>query len=125
MTRNQGFIAPIVDETSDLVVDTNRLEHADTSLVTRTAARIAAQRPIDDRARIEPQQCARRLVSLHRLVTMLTQTPDQPLRDHCAQGGRSEERCVGKACVMTCRSRCSPYHLITKTKNTQRYTIYK
>src|SRR3546814_7563339 len=94
MTRNQGFIAPIVDETSDRVVDTNRLEHADTSLVTRTAARIAAQRPIDDRARIEPQQCARRLVSLHRLVTMLTQTPDQPLRDHCATGGcpqRSEE----------------------------------
>src|SRR3546814_2983873 len=36
MTRNQGFIAPIVDETSDRVVDTNRLEHADTSLVTRS-----------------------------------------------------------------------------------------
>src|SRR3546814_4802938 len=92
MTRNQGFIAPIVDETSDRVVDTNRLEHADTSLVTRTAARIAAQRPIDDRARIEPQQFARRLVSLHRLVTMLTQTPDQPLRDHCAPGGCQQER---------------------------------
>src|SRR3546814_3032664 len=41
MTRNQGFIAPIVDETSDRVVDTNRLEHADTSLETRTAARLA------------------------------------------------------------------------------------
>src|SRR3546814_6898570 len=29
---------------------------------------------------------------LHRLVTMLTQTPDQPLRDHCAQGGCQQER---------------------------------
>src|SRR3546814_8351467 len=48
MTRNQGFIAPIVDETSDRVVDTDRLEHADTSLVTRTAARLAALRPIDE-----------------------------------------------------------------------------
>src|SRR3546814_13389912 len=25
-------------------------------------------------------------------------------------GGRSEERRVGKECVSTCRSRCSPYH---------------
>src|SRR3546814_5435606 len=27
-----------------------------------------------------------------------------------AQGGRSEERRVGKECVSTCRSRWSPYH---------------
>src|SRR3546814_2861015 len=27
-----------------------------------------------------------------------------------AEGTRSEERRVGKACVSTCRSRCSPYH---------------
>src|SRR3546814_14974857 len=25
-------------------------------------------------------------------------------------GGRSEERRVGKECVSTCRSRCAPYH---------------
>src|SRR3546814_15313897 len=28
--------------------------------------------------------------------------------------GRSEERSVGKECVRTCRSRCSPYHLKKK-----------
>src|SRR3546814_9565938 len=27
-----------------------------------------------------------------------------------ARAARSEERRVGKACVSTCRSRCSPYH---------------
>src|SRR3546814_20064264 len=32
---------------------------------------------------------------------------------------RSEERRVGKECVSTCRSRCSPYH---KTKNKQNHT---
>src|SRR3546814_19703523 len=29
--------------------------------------------------------------------------------------GRSEERRVGKECVSTCRSRCSPYHKKKKT----------
>src|SRR3546814_11861766 len=29
---------------------------------------------------------------------------------------RSEERRVGKECVSTCRSRCSPYHSKKKTK---------
>src|SRR3546814_19973031 len=92
MTRNQGFIAPIVDETSDRVVDTNRLEHADTSLVPRTATRTAAQRPIDDRARHEPPQCARPLVSLHLLVTMLTPPPDRPPTKHRQQVGCQPER---------------------------------
>src|SRR3546814_20287022 len=35
---------------------------------------------------------------------------------------RSEERRVGKECVSTCRSRWSPYHLQTKTKN---YMLYQ
>src|SRR3546814_20806613 len=30
---------------------------------------------------------------------------------------RSEERRVGKECVSTCRSRCSPYHLKKKNYN--------
>src|SRR3546814_19541632 len=33
---------------------------------------------------------------------------------------RSEERCVGKACVSTCRSRRSPYH----SKQNQDHTSY-
>src|SRR3546814_14725370 len=32
--------------------------------------------------------------------------PEQDEREPC----RSEERRVGKECVSTCRSRCSPYH---------------
>src|SRR3546814_18620063 len=36
---------------------------------------------------------------------------------------RSEERRVGKECVIMCRSRCSPYHLNTK-KVTQIATQY-
>src|SRR3546814_12783855 len=32
------------------------------------------------------------------------------------QGGRSEERRVGKECVSTCRSRWAPYHLKKKKK---------
>src|SRR3546814_12027249 len=31
---------------------------------------------------------------------------------------RSEERRVGKECVSTCRSRCSPYHQKNKNQNT-------
>src|SRR3546814_20313621 len=30
--------------------------------------------------------------------------------EHLLAGGRSEERRVGKECVSTCRSRCSPSH---------------
>src|SRR3546814_21177067 len=96
MTRNQGFSAPIVDETSDRVVHTNPLEHADTSLVTRTAARIAAQRPIDDRSRPEPQHCPTRLVSLHRPWTLSPQTPDQPPPHPSARGGCQQERLPSK-----------------------------
>src|SRR3546814_10303620 len=38
-------------------------------------------------------------------IAALGAGPDSPL---CAS--RSEERCVGKECVSTCRSRWSPYH---------------
>src|SRR3546814_18190600 len=34
-------------------------------------------------------------------------------------GARSEDRRVGKACVSTCRSRWSPYHLKKKNKSLQ------
>src|SRR3546814_14598655 len=43
-----------------------------------------------------------------------------PFEQHPGDEGahhRSEERRVGKECVSTCRSRCSPYHL--KKKKTQ------
>src|SRR3546814_17001729 len=36
---------------------------------------------------------------------------------------RSEERRVGKECVSTCRSRCSPYHYKNKTTLVERYFI--
>src|SRR3546814_20633132 len=43
-------------------------------------------------------------------------------RRSAAQGIRSEERRVGKECVSTCRSRCSPYNdkknLLTSRHNT-------
>src|SRR3546814_17799773 len=32
------------------------------------------------------------------------------LRGYVLDGARSEARRVGKECVSTCRSRCSPYH---------------
>src|SRR3546814_13912796 len=32
-----------------------------------------------------------------------------------SEASRSEERRVGKECVSTCRSRCSPYHYKKKT----------
>src|SRR3546814_17065787 len=46
------------------------------------------------------------------------QIADNPGRAEPGTGelNRSEERRVGKECVSTCRSRCSPYHL-QKNKN--------
>src|SRR3546814_13705885 len=41
---------------------------------------------------------------------------DEPLQ-------RSEERRVGKECVSTCRSRCSPYHYKTKYSISHTYTL--
>src|SRR3546814_15208772 len=41
-------------------------------------------------------------------------TIPQPVADAVRAEARSEERRVGKECVSTCRSRCSPYH---KKKN--------
>src|SRR3546814_16576125 len=46
--------------------------------------------------------------------------PRLPLRTHhlghrAHQVHRSAERCVGKECVSTCRSRWSPYHYTNKT----------
>src|SRR3546814_20589878 len=35
----------------------------------------------------------------------------QLIHDSWLKAGRSEERRVGKECVSTCRSRCSPYHI--------------
>src|SRR3546814_17382850 len=36
---------------------------------------------------------------------------------------RSEERRVGKECVRTCRSRCSPYHSKKKQKQHHQYAM--
>src|SRR3546814_11787441 len=40
------------------------------------------------------------------------------------RGLRSEERRVGKECVSTCRSRCSPSHLKKKNQQTIQHTMY-
>src|SRR3546814_20229470 len=42
----------------------------------------------------------------------------QPRRLALRVDERSEERRVGKECVSTCRSRCSPYHYKKKTTDT-------
>src|SRR3546814_13729550 len=43
-------------------------------------------------------------------------------RGAAPDGGRSEERRVGKECVSTCRSRWSPYHYKKKTRKKKRKT---
>src|SRR3546814_12041804 len=54
------------------------------------------------------------VVQLHADVATANQlTLDEQLRKRLPVGvarERSEERRVGKECVSTCRSRCSPYH---------------
>src|SRR3546814_11020213 len=52
------------------------------------------------------------------VLLFISQTGDLML------GGRSEERRVGKECVGTCRSRCSPYHS-KKNKKTPQTTSHQ
>src|SRR3546814_3198339 len=47
-----------------------------------------------------------------RHAVLAVQARQAGLRDN----DRSEERCVGKECVSTCRSRWSPYHSKKKTR---------
>src|SRR3546814_13187054 len=58
--------------------------------------------------------------ALHWFSTLeekLNDTQKQIAKAILKEINRSEERRVGKECVSTCRSRCSPYH--SKTNKTQ------
>ena len=92
MAGDEGFIAAFVDHPADRVVDADRLEHADAALVAALVALVAAARTTDERALVNAEQRAHRLVGGYLLAANRAKPPHQPLGDDRAQGGGEQER---------------------------------
>src|SRR3546814_7748542 len=73
-------------------------------------AGVPAEPPAADEDEISTDQLTRRLEEAETVVVRAETLHDQAVQDLREIEDRSEDSRVGKECVMTCRSRWSPYH---------------
>ena len=91
--RGDGtFFGVVVDHPAYRVIDPDRLEHADPPGVAALRTLCAALRRGDRSPRLNPENTRQPGLDLLLRPAHLAQPPDQPLRDHRAQGARQQER---------------------------------